>query len=152
MTKLVKIAALVSLTWLLATATALAGGDAEMGKKAFKKCKSCHMVGPKAKRKVGPVLNDIFGATAGTNEEFGKKYSKAMRKAGEDGLVWNEETIAEFLAKPKAMIKKIKMSFSGFKKPEDIDNVIAYLITFSPDYTPDVEEEAEKKEEANTSG
>lgn len=121
---------------LLASSPALAMGDADKGKKVFKKCKSCHTVGPKAKNKVGPILNDIFGATAGTNEKFSKKYSKSMKKAGEEGLVWNEETIAEFLTKPKSFIKKTKMSFKGIKKEKDLANIIAYLATFSPDYTP----------------
>ncbi len=132
-----KIAVLVTATLLLTTAGALAGsdGDAKKGKKVFKKCSACHMVGEKAKKKVGPILNNIYGATAGTNEEFGKKYSKAMKKAGEDGLVWDKETLAEFLTKPKAMIKKTKMSMKGLKE-KDMPNILAYLLTFSPDYKP----------------
>ena len=35
--------------------------------------------------------------------------------------------MAEFLAKPKAMIKKTKMSFAGFKKEGDIEAILAYL-------------------------
>ena len=102
------------------------------------------MVGEKAKKKVGPVLNNIFGATAGKNEEFGKKYSKDMIKAGEDGLVWNEASLTEYLTKPKAMIKKTKMAFKGLKKPEDIENILVYLLQYSPDY--DAGEEATKSE------
>ena len=105
------------------------------------------MVGEGAKKKVGPVLNNIFGATAGTNEEFGKKYSKAMVEAGAEGLVWTEETLTEFITKPKAMIKKTKMSYSGSKKEKDTANVIAYLATFSPDYTPEEAEGEAKKTE-----
>ncbi len=132
-----KIAVLVTATLLLTTAGAFAGsdGDAEKGKRVFKKCSACHMVGDNAKRKVGPVLNDIYGATAGTNEDFGRKYSKAMKKAGEDGLVWDKATLAEFLTKPKAMIKKTKMSMKGIKE-KDMPNILAYLLTFSPNYKP----------------
>ena len=91
MIRIAKIATLVTAATLLLSASALAGGDIKKGKKVFKKCKSCHMVGEKAKKKVGPVLNNILGATAGTNEEFIKKYSKAMKSAGEEGLVWTEK-------------------------------------------------------------
>ena len=127
----------LALAALLITATsAFAEGDVKKGKKVFKKCKSCHMVGEKAKKKVGPALNNIFGATAGTVEGF-TKYSKNMKKAGEEGLIWNEETLTEFLTKPKAMIKKTKMSFKGLKKEKDIVNILAYLGTFSPDYKPE---------------
>ena len=154
MIKRAHIATLVTAISLLATAPAIAGGDVAKGKKAFKKCKSCHMVGAKAKRKVGPVLNNVFGAVAGTNKDFLKKYSRPMKAAGADGLVWTEATLTEFLKKPKTMIKKTKMSFKGFKKEEDVANVIAYLATFSPDYKPADEEikDEEKKEETKTEG
>ena len=44
-------------------------------------------VGEGAKNKVGPELNEIFGRVAGSHEDF--KYSKAMIKAGEEGLIWD---------------------------------------------------------------
>jgi cytochrome c len=80
------------------------------------------------------VLNDVFGRTAGTLEGF--KFSPAMVKAGEEGLVWTHETMAEFLAKPREYVEGTKMAYPGLPKPEDITNVIAYLETFSPDYVP----------------
>ncbi|MEC9343456.1 MAG: cytochrome c family protein [Pseudomonadota bacterium] len=116
---------------------ALAEGDIDQGAKVFKKCAACHMVGDDAKTKVGPVLNDIFGRTAGTIEDYDGKYSKDMVKAGEEGLVWTPETMATYLEKPKAMIKKTKMAFAGLKKESERDDVIAYLMQFSPDYTPE---------------
>ncbi len=114
---------------VLAATPAFADGDVKKGKKVFKKCKACHAVGEKAKKKVGPPLNNIFGMTAGTQEGF--KYSKAMKAKGEEGLVWNEETIAELLKKPKKFIPKTKMTFAGLKKDKQIENVLAYLKTFS---------------------
>ncbi|MEO9526911.1 c-type cytochrome [Roseibium sp.] len=104
-------------------------GDAAKGKKVFKKCAACHAVGDNAKNKVGPQLNDVFGRTAGALE--GYKYSKAMIKAGEEGLVWDEATMTTYLEKPKAMIKGTKMAFAGLRKEADLDNIIAYLATFS---------------------
>ena len=95
------------------------------GEKVFRQCKACHQVGPDAKNKVGPVLNGIIGRTAGTVEGF--KYSKPMIAHGEDGLVWNEETIAAYLKDPKGYIPKNKMSFAGLKKDDDIKAVIAYI-------------------------
>ena len=95
------------------------------GEKAFKKCKACHAIGEGAGNKVGPHLNELFGRTAGAIDDF--RYSKSMTEAGEDGLVWSDETLAEFLTRPKAMIKRTKMSFAGFKKDEDIAAILAYL-------------------------
>jgi cytochrome c len=104
-------------------------GDAAKGTKVFKKCAACHAVGDNAKNKVGPQLNEVFGRTAGSLE--GYKYSKAMIKAGADGLVWDEASMATYLKKPKAMIKGTKMAFAGLRKEADLDNIIAYLATFS---------------------
>ena len=45
----------------LAFAAPYPAGDATKGAKVFKKCASCHMVGAKAKNRVGPQLNAIIG-------------------------------------------------------------------------------------------
>ncbi len=127
----------VSVGFSILAGAAAAQGDPDAGEKLWKKCKSCHAVGENAKKKSGPPLNEIFGRTAGTWEGF--KFSKAMKAAGADGLVWDAATLDEFLAKPKAMIKKTKMSFKGFKDEDDRANVIAYLALFSGDGTADVE-------------
>ncbi|WP_291727260.1 c-type cytochrome [Leisingera sp. F5] len=99
------------------------------GEKAFKKCQACHQVGDSAKSKTGPILNGIVGAPAGHAEGF--RYSKAMKTAAEDGLVWDEVELAAFLAKPRKYMKGTKMSFTGLKKDSDIEAVIAYLQSYS---------------------
>jgi cytochrome c2 len=43
------------------------------------------------------------------------------------GIVWSEETIAEYIADPKAYVPGNRMAFPGLKKQEDIKNLIAYL-------------------------
>jgi cytochrome c2 len=129
MLKFPKFAAVAALALAAFASPSLADGDVAAGEKVFKKCKACHMVGDGAKHRVGPHLNDMFGRTAGTVE--GYKYSKAMIAAGEGGLVWNAETLAQFMVKPKDMVKGTKMSFAGLRKDEDIANVTAYLKGFS---------------------
>ncbi|KFE36986.1 c-type cytochrome [Thioclava atlantica] len=95
------------------------------GEKVFKKCKACHQVGEDAKNRVGPVLNGLIGRTAGTVDGF--KYSKSMKEHGENGLVWTQKTVEEYLADPKGYIPKNKMSFAGLKDPEDVKAVLAYI-------------------------
>jgi cytochrome c len=104
----------------LASQSALAQ-DAAKGEKVYKKCKACHSL-EAGKKKVGPSLAGIFGRTAGTTEGF--KFSKAMKKSG---IVWDEKTMDEFLAKPKKVIPKTRMAFPGLKKEADRANLIAYL-------------------------
>ncbi|WP_417669756.1 c-type cytochrome [Roseibium sp.] len=123
-------------------------GDAAAGEKVFKKCAACHAVGDGAKNKVGPHLNDIFGRTAGEMEGF--KFSKAMAEAGAEGLVWNEETLTAFLAKPKKMIKGTKMSFAGLRKDTDLENIIAYLETYSSGAGTEEKAEAPAEESTET--
>jgi S-disulfanyl-L-cysteine oxidoreductase SoxD len=101
------------------------------GEKVFRKCKACHQVGDGAKNRSGPILNGVVGAAAGHIDGF--KYSKALIEKAEEGLVWNDETLAAFLAGPKKYIKKTKMGFAGLKKDADIEAVIAYLATFTAD-------------------
>ena len=114
---------------MFALAGAADAQDAAKGEKIFKKCRACHAVGEGAKNKVGPHLNELFGRTAGSLDGF--KYSKAMIEAGAAGLVWDDDTVSEYLAKPRGFIPKNRMSFSGLKKEQDRAAVIAYLKRFS---------------------
>ncbi len=111
-----------------AAAPVFADGDAAAGETVFKKCKACHAVGDGAKNKVGPALNGVVGSPAGKAE--GYKYSPNLLELAEGGLTWDEATLTAYLAKPKEIIPKGKMSFAGLKKEEDIANVIAYLSGF----------------------
>ncbi len=141
--------AIIALSAILAagfTAPAFAEADLKRGERVFRKCKACHQVGEEAKHKTGPLLNDIFGRAAGTMEGFENKYSNAMKEAGAEGLIWTEETLGEYLVKPKKFIPKTKMSFAGIKKEDDIANLMGYLLQFSPDYVAGGGEEADGEE------
>jgi cytochrome c len=119
---------LLAVLALVGAAGSALAQDADLvdaGKKVFQRCAACHMVGPDAKNRVGPELNGVIGRTAGTLE--GYKYSNAMVDAGAGGLVWSEETLHEYLADPRAMVKGTKMAFAGLKKAEEVDAVIAYI-------------------------
>ena len=98
--------------------------DVKKGKRVFNKCKACHSL-VENKNRIGPSLHGIFGRTAGTTPKY--KFSKAMKKAGAGGLVWNEDTLAKYLLKPRAFIKGTKMAFAGIKKPKDMENLMAFL-------------------------
>lgn len=108
--------------------------DAAKGETVFKKCKSCHQVGANAKNRTGPVLNGVVGRAAGSVEGF--KYSPDLAKAAENGLVWTEEALAEWLADPRKFLRtylndggaKSKMTTRITREQDRLD-VIGYLAT-----------------------
>lgn len=103
---------------------AMAAGDADKGKKLFKRCKACHTLDEGGKNKVGPNLFGIFGRQAGSLD--GYKFSKAFRSLD---FVWDEGALDEFLTKPKKFVPKTKMGFPGLKKEEQRADIIAYLMS-----------------------
>ncbi len=120
------------------------GGDATKGEQIFKQCMTCHRIGPDAKNMVGPVLTGVIGRQAGTAPGF--TYSDLNKRSGENGLVWNEDLIFQYLPDPNAFLKKFvtdkgkadlatgstKMAFKLANEQQRKD-VIAYIKTFSPD-------------------
>jgi cytochrome c len=116
-----KNAAFVVAILLAGTGIARADGDPAAGEKVFTKCKACHVI-DKPTNRVGPHLVGIIGRPAGSVEGF--KYSDAMK---DSGLVWDEETLEDYLENPKDFIPKNKMAFPGLKKEDEREDVIAYL-------------------------
>ncbi len=114
--------AAVALTTLLA-GPALAEGDAKEGEKVFAKCRSCHSL-EAGKNGVGPSLNGVLGRKSGTIEKF--TYSKAMV---DKGVVWDEKTLAAYLADPKGYVPGNKMIFPGIKKDSEMEHLLAFLKT-----------------------
>lgn len=100
--------------------------NAEAGKSLIKKCIACHSIGEGEKHKIGPNLWNIYNAPKGGKSDY--KYSAAMLAKGGR---WDEESLFNFMRKPKTYIKGTKMSFVGFKKVADIANIVAYLRTLS---------------------
>ncbi len=100
--------------FLVAGMIALAGqaaaeGDVAKGEKLFKgflQCSSCHSL-KAGETKVGPTLAGLFGRKAGSAEGY-KRYSEAMANSK---VIWDEETLSEFLKNPRNLIPENKMEF-----------------------------------------
>ena len=121
---------IIAATLFSGVACAQTIGDIGTGENVFRKnCASCHMVGPKARDRVGPQLNGIFGRKAASIQGF--KYSKPMRRAGADGLEWTFDTLDTYIGNPKSLVTGTRMNFRGLKAPESRADVMAYLRQYS---------------------
>jgi cytochrome c2 len=129
-----KLRAIVAAAALCAMPQLASAQDAAAGEQAFRRCTACHSVGENAAHRMGPQLNGVVGQQAGTQEGF--NYSRAMLEAGEQGLVWTSETLAPFIRKPREFLPGGKMNFAGVADDKTIADIIAYLTTLSPEYTP----------------
>jgi cytochrome c len=123
-------------------AGAASAQDATKGEQVFKQCMTCHRIGPDAKNLVGPVLTGVIGRQSGTAPGFA--YSTINKAAGENGLVWSDDLIMQYLPDPNAFLKKFltekgkadlatgstKMAFKLADEQQRKD-VIAYINKFS---------------------
>jgi nitrite reductase (NO-forming) len=98
-----------------------AAGDASAGRLVFRKCQACHSIEP-GKNMLGPSLAGVVGRKAGT--EAGYNYSPAMKSAA---IVWNAQTLDQYLTDPAKVVPGNKMPFPGLKTDNDRADVIAYL-------------------------
>jgi cytochrome c len=99
-------------------------GNAEAGKAAFRKCASCHQVGPSARGGFGPKLTGVIGRKAGSTTDY--KYSAAMKNAN---IIWTEQNLARFLQAPSDFIPGNNMRFWGIGNAQQVADLLAYLRT-----------------------
>jgi cytochrome c len=137
--------ALVAAGLLVLSAHTLAeeasGGDPAAGERVYKKCMTCHRIGPGATNVIGPQQNNLVGRPAG--EAPGFAYSPLNKAAGAAGLVWTEANLFDYLADPNEFLRKFLkekgkaelatgVTKMAFKLPSATErkDVIAYLKKF----------------------
>ena len=97
-------------------------GDLERGRKLYLQCRACHSLKENEPHKIGPNLFKIIGSTAGSMK--GYNYSDAFSKSE---IVWTIENLDLWLERPYEIIPGNKMVFSGMRKQEDRNDLIAYV-------------------------
>ena len=84
---------------LASAASAAPADDTGKGKELFAPCSVCHNLAKGQPNKIGPNLNGLFGAKAGTRPAFA--YSPAFKAAS---IKWTDKSLDAFLAKPQAIV------------------------------------------------
>lgn len=104
-------------------APAGAEGDATRGERLFnQQCKACHTLEKGGASTTGPNLHGLIGRKAGS--EGGFDSSDAMKKSG---IVWDDQTLAEYLKDPKGKVPGTKMVYIGLKQEAQQQDMIAFL-------------------------
>jgi cytochrome c len=96
-----------------------ADGDPTRGEQIYHRCQGCHSIDA---NRVGPRHAGLFGRHAGSLEDY--NYSDAMRASG---VVWDENTLDQFLTAPRKFIPGTKMPFAGIPDAQERADLIAYL-------------------------
>ena len=101
-----------------------AGEQAHAGREVFERhCQTCHGgTGPRA-LPIGPKLNGIYGARAGTRPEG--SYSRAITGSG---IVWDRPTLRAFLSVPRRAVPSAMMP-DGVSDPVELECLLDYLET-----------------------
>jgi cytochrome c len=112
-------------TFAICALSAQAAFAEDLGKKSFETCIACHSL--KADDNgTGPTLHQLIGRTAGTLPGF--RFSGPMKRSA---IVWDAQTLSEFLRNPQERVPGTRMPFSGISDEKELKALVKYLETAS---------------------
>jgi cytochrome c len=101
----------------------LAAADQAMlarGEQLYGRCLACHAI---EQHRTGPAHCGLFGRKAGTAAGF-ESYSPAMKRSG---IVWQEASLARFLADPMTVVPGTTMTYQGIADPGERAALVAWM-------------------------
>lgn len=115
--------ALLLACMMLASTSATAEED---GARLFEPCRACHSLDPAKRGLPGPNLAGLPGRRVGGDAAF--DYSPVLRKAREDGLVWDEARLDKFLTDPDEMFPGLWMTTRRMEDAPDRRALVRFLV------------------------
>jgi cytochrome c len=97
-------------------------GDPTRGQRAYRACAACHSLEPN-RNMTGPSLAELWNRQAGGLASF-RRYSPALKSSG---VIWQEQTLHEWLKDPKAFIPGNHMTFPGIKDAQARSDLLVFL-------------------------
>ena len=111
----------MSLTALCAPTWAQSS-DAARGERMYRACVACHSLEPN-RNMTGPSLAELWNRQAGSLPSF-PRYSPALKSAG---IIWNDDTLDEWIKDPQHFIPGNTMTFPGMKDARQRADLLAFL-------------------------
>ena len=116
-------------------------GDADTGKRKFRKCLTCHEFAAAEQKNrsngIGPSLTNLFGRPVASVEGF--KYSNSLAQYKDLGIVWNSTFVLQFLENSTRYMESVADDDGNVKlKPlyhykvrreQDRIDILVYLLT-----------------------
>lgn len=106
-----------------AAGTAAAAGDPaqlQLGEQVYGRCVGCHAI---EQHRTGPAHCGLFGRKAGTAPGY-TAYSPALRASG---IVWDDRSLARFLASPTTVVPGTTMTYLGVADARERTALVAWL-------------------------
>src|SRR5712671_6096411 len=97
-------------------------GDIAGGERMYRACVACHSLEPN-RNMTGPSLAEVWNRKAGSLPSF-PRYSPALKSAG---IIWNNETLDEWIKDPQHFIPGNTMTFPGMKDARQRADLLAFL-------------------------
>jgi cytochrome c len=91
----------------------------------FEHCRACHSLDAGERGLPGPNLAGLLGRRVGGDPAF--DYSPVLRKARDEGLVWDATRLEGFFADPAAMFPGLWMATRGIEEAADRRALVRFL-------------------------
>src|SRR5262245_38563214 len=92
------------------------------GERMYRACSPCHSLEPD-RNMTGPSLAELWNRQSGGLSSF-SRYSPALKSAG---IIWNDDTLDEWIKDPQHFIPGNTMTFPGIKEPRQRADLLAFL-------------------------